>query len=207
MKSLNEYLVLELKADTYKSAYQKARAKGDDRADKFLAAYIKALQEETPEADELAKKITSWAKEDKQQILKIKKSSDNGGKIGNAGFYFFVNDDTKNPNYRYDDYEKAARFYLAKKDNDIFFYRFNKDLFITLKNYLPNGVFDRVFSDKYAKGNEDKKFAIIDAIGEHHNWYIYFLDDKKLIYVDSKIRTEEKDVTEFVKKKINELGF
>ena len=194
MKSLNEYLVLELKADTYKSAYQKARAKGDDRADKFLDAYLKALQEETPEADEVTKKITAWAKEDKQQILKLKKSADTGG---NSGFYFFVKDE---------DEDEAIHFYIGSKDNDKFFYRFYKDLNHYILNYLPNGVFDRVFSDKYAKGNEDKKFTIINEVGEHHNWYIYFLDDKKLIYVDSKIRTEEKDVTEGVKKLINEIG-
>lgn len=201
MKSLNEYLVLELKADTYKSAYQKAKGKGDDRADKFLAAYIKALQKETSDADEVTKKITAWAKEDKQQMLKLKKSADDGG---NGGFYFFAKDDTKNTNYLYDE---VIHFYIGSRDNDQFFYRFYKDLNLFILNYLPNGVFDRVFSDKYAKGNENKKFTIIDAVGEHHNWYIYFLDDKKLIYVDSKIRTEEKDVTEFVKKKINELGF
>ena len=199
MKSLNEYLVLELKADTYKSAYQKARAKGDDRADKFLAAYIKALQEETPEADEVSKKITAWAKEDKQQILKMKKLSENRS---NSGFYFYSYNQ-----YHDGVYDKVAHFYIGSRDNDQFFYRFYKDLNSYILNYLPNGIFDKVFSDKYSKGNEGKKFAIIDAIGEHHNWYIYFLDDKKLIYVDSKIRTEEKDVTEFVKKKINELGF
>ena len=76
MKTLTNFLMLEMKADTYKSAFQKAKAKGDTRADKFLAAYIKALQKETPDADEVAKKITTWTKEDKQQILKMKKSSD-----------------------------------------------------------------------------------------------------------------------------------
>lgn len=200
MKSLNEYLVLELKADTYKSAYQKAKAKGDERASKFLDAYLKALEKETPEADEVTKKITAWAKEDKQQILKLKKSSDGGG---NGGYYFFPKDDTKNTNYLYDE---SIRFYIGSNGNDKFFYRFYKDLNPYILNYLPNGVFDRVFSDKYAKGNEEKKFIIINAAREHHNWYIYFLDDKKLIYIDSKIRTEEKDVTEFVKKTINEIG-
>ena len=198
MKSLNEYLVLELKSDTYKSAYQKARAKGDDRADKFLAAYIKALQEETPEADELTKKITAWAKEDRQQMLKLKKSADEGG---NSGFYFFVNDDPIQ-NIAFD---KVAHFYIGSKDNDQFFYRFYKDLNPYI--HLPNGIFDKVFSNKYSKGNEGKKFTIIDAGEEYHNWYIYFLDDKKLIYVDRKNRDEEKNIREFVKKTINKLGF
>lgn len=199
MKSLNEYLVLELKTDTYKSAFQKAKAKGDDRADKFLAAYIKALQEETPEADEVSKKITTWTKEDKQQMLKLKKSADNGS---NGGYYFFVNDDPNN-NIAFD---KVAHFYIASRDNDQFFYRFYKDLNSYILNYLPNGIFDKVFSDKYSKGNEGKKFTIIDAGEEYHNWYIYFLDDKKLIYIDRKNRPEEKDIREFVQKTIDELG-
>ena len=202
MKTLTNFLMLEMKADTYKSAFQKAKAKGDTRADKFLAAYIKALQKETPDADEVAKKITTWTKEDKQQILKMKKSSDDGN---NGGFYFYKQYDTKNPNYRYGVYEKFAHFYIGSRDNDQFFYRFYKDLNPYILNYLPNGIFDKVFSDKYSKDNEGNKFTVIDAGEEYHNWYIYFLDDKKLIYVDSKNRAEEKDIRDFVKKTINKI--
>ena len=197
MKSLTDYLVLELKADTYKSAFQKAKAKGDERAGKFLDAYLKALDKETPEADELTKKITDWAKEDKQQILKLKKF------CGNGDFYFFAKALAK---IGFSGLNGNGCFYVAKKGNDKFFFRFNKDLNSLLSNALPDSIFSKIFTDQYAKGNEDKKFVFINVYRKQFNWYIYFLDDKKLMYIDSENHTEEKDTTELLKKVLNEIG-
>ena len=46
MKSLTNYLILELKSDTYKSAAHKAYIKNDKRMNKFMGAYSKALIKE-----------------------------------------------------------------------------------------------------------------------------------------------------------------
>lgn len=197
MKSLNEYLVLELKSDTYKNAFLKAKAKGDDRAGKFLDAYLKALEKETPEADELTKKITAWAKEDKRQILKLKKF------CGGDDFYFFGKALAKRD---FSGLDGNGSFYIAKKGNDKFFFRFNKYLNSLLNNALPDSIFSKLFTDQYTKGNEDKKFVFINVFRKQYNWYIYFLDDKKLMYMDSENHTEEKDTTELVKKVLNEIG-
>ena len=74
MKSLNEYLVLELKADTYKSAALKAQKLGDDRAQKFFQAYLDKLKDEfkSSEASDEEKRLNQWYREDKQIFTKLK---------------------------------------------------------------------------------------------------------------------------------------
>lgn len=91
MKSLTvfvkESLILELSSDTYKDAFDKAKARGDKRAEKFLDAYMKALKSEMPDADELKDDINKWYKEDKTKYPKLNKigisiQKDNGYMYG-----------------------------------------------------------------------------------------------------------------------------
>lgn len=202
MKSLNEYLVLELKADTYKSAYQKASAKGDERAEKFLQAYIKALKEETPKADELNKKITNWVKEDKPLVHKLSKSSE--FKFIKHQYYFSSDPKSYSPDIE-------CKFLLCNclDRQDDFFFRFTKNLRKEIPDKIANSheiPFD-IFSDKNIKEYNGKRFAVICGSKERNNYYIYLIDDKKLIYVKSNDdRTEEKDVTEFIENTIKKIG-
>lgn len=77
MKSLTSFieesLILELSSDTYKKAFDKAKARGDKRAEKFLDAYANALKSEIPDTDELKDVIDKWYKEDKIKYPKIHK--------------------------------------------------------------------------------------------------------------------------------------
>lgn len=71
MKSLTDYLVLELKSDTYKSAASKALAMNDPaRAKKFMDAYYKAYKKEHPVNSDNDKAI-QYYKEDKKAIVKL----------------------------------------------------------------------------------------------------------------------------------------
>lgn len=91
MKNLTEFikesLILELSSDTYKNAFDKAKARGDKRTEKFLDAYTKALKSEIPDADELKDGINKWYKEDKTKYPKLNKigikiQKDNGYMYG-----------------------------------------------------------------------------------------------------------------------------
>jgi hypothetical protein len=77
MKNLTEFikesLILELSSDAYKNAFDKAKARGDKRAEKFLDAYIRALKSEIPDGDELKDDINKWYKEDKTKYPKLNK--------------------------------------------------------------------------------------------------------------------------------------
>lgn len=198
MKSLNEYLVLELKADTYKSAYQKAKGKGDERAREFLKAYIDALEKETPEADERTKQITDWSKEDKPLIRKIRKFCHSNGEDGDDLTYA---PDGFMKNY--------ISFNICNYYHDEFFFRFGKRMKDTMAIGTPNAILDTVFTDEFQKDNDDKKFMIIDGRGAHHNYYLYNINDKKLQFISKGFGTklkEEKDITEFVKNTIKKIG-
>lgn len=87
MKNLTEFikesLILELSSETYKNAFDKAKSRGDKRAEKFLDAYAKALKSEIPDTDELKDEINKWYKEDKIKFAKLRKlgidtETDNG---------------------------------------------------------------------------------------------------------------------------------
>lgn len=91
MKTLTEFikesLILELSSDTYKNAFDKAKARGDKRAENFLDAYTKTLKSEIPDADELKDDINKWYKEDKTKYPKLNKigikiQKDNGYMYG-----------------------------------------------------------------------------------------------------------------------------
>lgn len=71
MQNLSDYLVLELRSETYRNAYQKAKRYGDDRAEKFKDGYIKALIQE--EGSEISKQVKEWVSDDKELIDKLKK--------------------------------------------------------------------------------------------------------------------------------------
>ena len=200
--------MLEMKADTYKSAFLKARTKGDDREDKFLDAYIKKLKDETPEGDKLAAKITKWVKKDKQQILKLNEFCDDDSW---DEFNCHKGYETMIKNYVYEKYKPfGINFYVAHKDNDNFFYRFDNYLEETFL-HINNGLFKRVFSEKYAKGNEGKRFVIIEC---NSSYYIYYSDDKKLSYIDhiqwtnanTSVNIENYDTTEKVRNMLKDLG-
>lgn len=79
MISLVEHLILELSADTYKRAANKAREAGDERAEKFYAEYRKKAIEEIKDRDDLSefyKDIKTFCVEDEPYIEKIKSLKD-----------------------------------------------------------------------------------------------------------------------------------
>ena len=79
MISLVEHLILELSADTYKRAADKAREVGDGRAEKFYAEYRKKEIEEINGRDDLGefyKEIKTFCVEDEPYIEKIKSLKD-----------------------------------------------------------------------------------------------------------------------------------
>lgn len=65
---------MELKADTLKSAALKAQKIGDERAAKFMQAYLDKLQQEFDgsAADDKTKELNQWYKQDKQAFAKLK---------------------------------------------------------------------------------------------------------------------------------------
>ena len=79
MISLSEHLILELSADTYKRAADKAKETGDGRAEKFYAEYRKKAVEEINGRDDLGefeKEIKTFCVEDEPYIEKIKSLKD-----------------------------------------------------------------------------------------------------------------------------------
>lgn len=74
MITLTEQLIMELKADTLKSAALKAQKLGDERAAKFMQAYLDKLKTEftSSEADDDTKTLNKWYREDKQAFAKLK---------------------------------------------------------------------------------------------------------------------------------------
>lgn len=79
MISLSEHLILELSADTYKRAADKAKEVGDERAEKFYAEYRKKAIEEINKRDDLGdfeKELKTFCVEDEPYIEKIKSLKD-----------------------------------------------------------------------------------------------------------------------------------
>lgn len=79
MISLSEHLILELSADTYKRAADKAKEVGDERAEKFYAEYRKKAIEEINGRDDLGdfeKELKTFCVEDEPYIEKIKSLKD-----------------------------------------------------------------------------------------------------------------------------------
>lgn len=74
MITLTEHLIMELKADTLKSAALKAQKIGDERAAKFMQAYLDKLKNEfdSSEASDETKTLNQWYKQDKQAFAKLK---------------------------------------------------------------------------------------------------------------------------------------
>lgn len=75
MITLTEHLILELNASTLHSAAVKAQKLGDDRAKKFMQAYLDKLAKDFDSrdtTDEQTKEINSWYKEDKHIFTKLK---------------------------------------------------------------------------------------------------------------------------------------
>lgn len=79
MISLREHLILELSADVYKRAAEKAKEIGDNRADKFYDEYCKKAIEEINGRDDLGeylKEVKTFQVEDERSIENIKSLKD-----------------------------------------------------------------------------------------------------------------------------------
>lgn len=73
-EALQASLICELSSDTYKKAYELAKVNGDERAEKFLDAYNKALKDETEKAseDEIVALAKEWSKHDDSKLAQIR---------------------------------------------------------------------------------------------------------------------------------------
>lgn len=74
MINLTEFIVQEMKSDTYLAAAKRAKEIGDPRAQKFLDAYKDALDKELAEKE--GNGLYKYYKEDKSAITKLKALSD-----------------------------------------------------------------------------------------------------------------------------------
>lgn len=74
MINLTEYLIQEMKSDTYLAAAKKAKEIGDPRAQKFLDAYKDALDKEFSEIEDNG--FFKYYQEDKSAVVKLKALSD-----------------------------------------------------------------------------------------------------------------------------------
>lgn len=76
---LNESLIMELSSETYLNAAKKAKLKGDPRVEKFMHAFLKAVEKEfdgTPQGDS---KMNEYYRKDKKIFTALKKLSSNSG--------------------------------------------------------------------------------------------------------------------------------
>lgn len=216
MQNLSDYLVLELKAETYRNAYQKAKRYGDDRAEKFKDAYVKALKQE--EGSEISKQVKEWVSDDKELIDKLKNA------CGNDELTIKVD----GGKYNGIDNPITIKFIVCQYGNDKFFYRYfrpeeDKEDY-TDKSLGDTSAVWRVIMDYgYHTSNDSldnvigKRFVIIQARKKYNsrsywNEYYYNIDEKEL-HADNKdagIPSKEipimKSVQKILQKKIKEIG-
>lgn len=216
MQNLSDYLVLELKAETYRNAYQKAKKNGDDRAEKFKDAYVKALKQE--EGSEISKQVKKWVSDDKELLNKLKNA------CGNDELTIKVD----GGKYNGVDNPITIKFFVCQYGNDKFFFRYfrpeeDKEDYVdkSLEDNSPvwRVLYDHGYYTQFDKLDDvmGKRFVIIQARKKYNSksvWseYYYDIDDKEL-HTDNKdagIPAKEmpivKSVQKILQKKIKEIG-
>lgn len=193
MINLTEYLIQEMKAETYLKAAEKAKKIKDPRAEKFFNAYIDTIKKELDgiDSDEVSDEFNKCYKEDKVAIARLKSLSD-----AKKAHYL---QDTKIKLLQIESKENYyASVYLmgnmADADDRACLLRKS---FISLdsedKKYTKEKFIDKIFKEVDPNneiGKSNSRFTYI-SIGDQHSEendvafisFIYVVDDDKFLPV------------------------
>lgn len=178
MINLTEYLIQEMKAETYLNAAKKAKELGDPRAQKFMQAYRDAINKEIDkiEAEEAGtdeqKKLYKFYQEDRKIMRRLKSlgtkvKGEVQGNKSDGQFMYVLNEDY------------GAMVYIAGDENKQYFFR--EDLVKTnskadfRKEYWTNGELDKL--------DPSERFTFIELLSDGFCDFFYAIDSDLFIPV------------------------
>lgn len=187
MINLTEYLIQEMKADTYLRAAKKAKELGDPRVKKFMQGYRDAINKEIEriESEETGtdeqKKLYKFYQEDRKIIHKLKSLGTRvKGKVqGNKfeGKFIYVANE-----------EYGAMVYIAGDENKQYFFR--EDL-VKSNNEAYFAKSD--WGEELNKLDPSERFTYIKLIGEGFCNFFYAIDSDLFVPVSCTLYKSKKE--------------